>query len=69
MKAKDITINQGGLMRCCIDTIQRLPLDKDFEDGYILNCMYEGDDNRQMILDEGVWRWNREGTIYGKENT
>lgn len=52
----------GGLMRCCLATINdyvdahvaEVP-----EPGLVLDCKYQGPGNAQIILDpSGIWRWN-----------
>lgn len=65
-KYSDTTIAIGGLMRCCIKTIEDFvrehadeSWDTETEVADVLDCEYEAPDNQQIILDhEGVWRWN-----------
>jgi hypothetical protein len=67
-KIAETVISQGGLMRCCIETIY------DYIDTHgqepiteplVLDCKYERPD-QQIILSKNVntgqwvWRWNRE---------
>ncbi len=58
MKLKDTKINIGGLMRCCLETIETLNPDYELKDGMIIDCKYEHPGNKQIILQNGVWRWN-----------
>lgn len=57
MKLSDTKINQAGLMRCCLDTIETLP-DDDYPDGAVVGCKHESAGNAQIVLRRGVWRWN-----------
>lgn len=58
MKLKEIKINIGGLMRCCLTTIEELPGDYDFEDGIVIDCKYEKKGNSNIKLENGVWKYN-----------
>jgi hypothetical protein len=58
MKLKDTIISSGGLFRCCIKTICELPEDFDFPDGTIIDCMFEKEGNKNIILRNGKWEWN-----------
>lgn len=62
-------IYQGGLMRCCLETLRiYIELNPEPEDGKILDCMFETPGNQQMICEfkdggpEVVahWRWRDE---------
>jgi hypothetical protein len=58
---KDTKINQGGLMRCCIKTIEDFceeHLDQEVED-QVLNCKYEPIGNERIKLIGTTWRWNK----------
>lgn len=48
-------IRPGGLMRCCIHTIEA-DHQPEFE-GRVLQCLHCTD---TMIFKDGVWQWNRE---------
>jgi len=53
MGKTSITINQGGLIRCCIDTLSN---HEDISSvGKHINCKYC---DASMILEKGVWKWN-----------
>ena len=55
-------IRQGGLMRCCIASVQEYMEETRTtpEEGTIIHCRYEKSaDNGRMIFREGAWEWNR----------
>lgn len=53
-------VNHGGLMRCCIATLEQST--EPSQVGTTLDCQYEPEGNKNMIVGEdGVWRWNRPG--------
>ena len=60
MGRRHANILQGGLMRCCIQTIvndaDKAPLEPNVE-GEILQCEYTSDESHQMLYKEGAWRW------------
>lgn len=58
MKLKETRINIGGLMRCCLETIERIDPNIELEDKMVIDCMYEQPGNKNIILENGVWRWN-----------
>jgi hypothetical protein len=58
MKLKDTTINTGGMLRCCVATIDELDKNMDFPDGLVLDCKYESPRNKSILLKDGVWQWN-----------
>jgi len=58
----DTKLNCGGLMRCCTSTIANyvsIHADEEIEDGFIIDCEYEKAGNRNIILKDNVWRWNK----------
>lgn len=62
MKYPDTKIAIGGLMRCCTATIAAyVEAHKDDDEvvDQILDCTYEEPGNARIILEDGVWRWNR----------
>jgi hypothetical protein len=61
-KIDQTKINQGGLMRCCIDTICTLDENAEFENGIVIDCKYEKEGNQNIVLLDGVWRWNNVAT-------
>lgn len=56
MKFKETQVNQGGLMRCCL---QSLGLsheeDDEVQDLETVQCQYGHE--VKMVLQDGVWRW------------
>jgi hypothetical protein len=61
MKFKDTRINEGGMMRCCT---QSLSLAKELEDecfeGEIVPCRYGSSPaHSRWILRAGIWAWDR----------
>ncbi len=62
MKYRDTRVDIGGLMRCCIATIDDYVdehADEDFADVDIL-CEYgEAGAESIIILRDGIWRWRR----------
>jgi len=56
-------IDQGGLMRCELETITdyiAAHAQEEVKDGLVLDCKYCGRGTQNIILIEGVWRWNYE---------
>ena len=58
MKLHETRIRPGGLMRCCIETIDTLDNSIDYPDCFVLDCKYEKPDNKTIILLDGYWQWN-----------
>ena len=62
MLLADTTINKGGLMRCCLETIHEYRGEHGAEKAplkLVISCAYEADGNSgNIILEEDVWRWN-----------
>lgn len=60
MGRRHANINQGGLMRCCIQSIvndaDKAPLEANIE-GEILQCDYTDSPDHRMIYEKGAWRW------------
>ena len=50
------TVWQGGLMRCCLKTLEDEELDKEPEIDQILECKYC---DEEMIYREDGWHWNK----------
>lgn len=52
---------QGGLMRCCIESLDRQvrAMTERPTDGMKLDCEFEKPGNENLILDGFTWRWNR----------
>ncbi len=49
-------IRIGGLMRCCIATIENAEIKKAPKEGDIMECQYCSD---QMVWKDGAWEWVR----------
>ena len=58
MKLYETKIHMGGMLRCCVATIQDLYPEQEFENGLELDCKYEKTGNKSIILIDGVWKWN-----------
>lgn len=53
-------VRQGGLMRCCIETIRKfidLFPDEEAKD-MLMDCRHVHAGNRQIKLVDGIWSWN-----------
>ena len=59
----ECNVDQGGLMRCCLQTIHEHAIDPDSrypEEGETLDCKWctkLGDQVGQMIFRDGAWHW------------
>jgi hypothetical protein len=58
-------LNQGGLMRCCIATIDEIASDyfaaeTEPEDNTVFDCKYEEPGNRSILYKDETFQWNRE---------
>lgn len=51
-------IAPGGLMRCCLDTIDTLEVKK-YEDEIVIDCKYEVPGNEKIVLRQGIWQFNQ----------
>jgi hypothetical protein len=60
MYLAETTINQGGLYRCCLDTIRTLNPNINWENGTIIDCKHEAKGNKNIILLYGTWQWNKD---------
>jgi len=64
MQIKDTRIDIGGLMRCCIATIDEYVHEHQDEEvpaePLVLDCKYEPPGNAQVVLQDGRWRWNHD---------
>lgn len=62
--ARDQRVNQGGLMRCCLDSLADYVngLDKEanvLAEGTVHQCKYTDDPLHRMVLSStGVWAWD-----------
>lgn len=56
----DFRVYQGGLMRCCLATLQDFMAATDHrpEEGDTLQCAYH-EGSGGMIFRNGAWRWNK----------
>lgn len=60
----DTVIDIGGLMRCCLDSIDKLAAespDMMVPEGQRLQCRHTEDPTHSIIYRDGAWRWNRPG--------
>ena len=61
MKLTETKINMGGMLRCCIDTINTLDESIDYQNKIIIDCKHEKPGNQSIILLDGIWQWNQNG--------
>jgi hypothetical protein len=61
---RDYRVAQGGLMRCCMESLDRQlrAMTERPKDGTVLDCEFEKAGNGNLVLDGLIWRWNRPGT-------
>ncbi|KKN03262.1 hypothetical protein LCGC14_1109280 [marine sediment metagenome] len=52
-------LRQGGVMRCCIDTLESTVVE-DMDDGDTIQCMHTDDPDHQLIYRDGAWEWHRQ---------
>ena len=58
MRMTETRVAIGGLMRCCLGSLNRLAEDDpEVSEGDILGCDYC---KSSMILEGGRWRWHKE---------
>lgn len=61
MANKPYTVHQGGLMRCCLASLDdyqvEKPDDKEDVEGDVVPCKHC---SSSVIFRDGAWRWNRE---------
>ena len=66
VRLRDTRILQGGLMRCCIQTVRDIVAEDpdreiifDTDEPDVFDCKFEDEDNQQLLLTpEGFWKWN-----------
>jgi hypothetical protein len=65
------SIKHGGLMRCCVSTITEMSDEKlaSYNDGDIISCKYEEDNNTNMIVVGNAVEWNRPESIKNQFST
>jgi hypothetical protein len=58
---KEYSVNIGGLMRCCLATLDEhmLYATEDPEEDETLDCKYEEPGNKNMVFRDNAWQWNR----------
>jgi hypothetical protein len=61
MKAYEMTIMYGGMFRCCIETVNQLSPDAEFNDGDTIDCKFEDPGNKAIIVKDGAFWWNENG--------
>lgn len=52
-------VNQGGLMRCCLESLGlylKEHEEEDIPEGTVVHCRWCNDEHG-MILENNVWRW------------
>lgn len=57
MKAKETKYNQGGVLRCCINTMANKMMEdreKEYKDGDVIECA-AGGEGCGMKLYNGIW--------------
>jgi hypothetical protein len=61
MTFRETRINTGGLMRCCIHTIEEYIEAHSTEEctDLVIDCMHEKPGNKQIKLENGTWKWNK----------
>jgi len=64
MKHGNTRINIGGMLRCCVATLNEMDLDTEVENGQTLDCKYEKENNQSMILEDGIWKWNESSSEF-----
>jgi len=57
----DMKINIGGMLRCCIDTVDNLDPDREYCDGKVIDCIHEPKGNGAIVVKDGIFCWNKEG--------
>ena len=55
MKATDYAIKEGGLLRCCIETLIKTELDSVPEEGDTIQCLHCKD---FVTMHKGFWQWD-----------
>lgn len=56
--SKQSEVRVGGLFRCCINTVDVLSPDEDYE-GNVKECLYCKEPS--LVFTNGAWEWNKEG--------
>jgi hypothetical protein len=51
---------QGGLMRCCIMTLEEAEIEDEPKDGDVIQCKYCKD---YMVWSDGAWQWKPDETL------
>lgn len=64
MKHKDTLIDIAGMLRCCFATVNEMDLETEVENGQTLDCKYEKEGNKSLILIDGVWCWNQDSSDF-----
>ena len=59
MKISETRMETGGLMRCCLATIDDYATNHADDEAIDmeLDCMHEAAGNKQILLEGGRWRW------------
>ena len=51
-----MTYRPGGLLRCCVQTIEERPDEPEPSEGDVMECKWCSD---SVIFRDGAWEWNR----------
>ena len=59
MRMADTKVDIGGLMRCCLSTIDEYVIEHPDDEAtdLIIDCRYEDPGNEQIMLVAGRWKW------------
>lgn len=52
-----LPVNTGGLMRCCLDTLDTTRITE--REGDVLQCKYTDSKDHSMVVHNGCWQWNQ----------
>lgn len=54
---------EGGLFRCCLASLHEhlILAQEPSVEGETLDCRYEPEGNRNLVFQDGAWRWNKDG--------
>lgn len=59
-------IKMGGLMRCCLTSVDHLYPDGPAQlatEGQVLQCEYTDSPDHRMIFHDGTWSWHPENPL------
>lgn len=59
--SKQYRVATGGLMRCCLETIQNIvERETEPEEGEVFDCVHEKPGNQQIVVENKTFRWNHD---------